>query len=931
MADLEKSVAIIFEGVDQMGAGVDSVTKRIDGIADGVQGATQPLADLTLGIVKFEGALLAAGAAATAFAIKLAGDFDTQFREISTLIDAPAEALQGFRGELLAYGQDSTQSLDQVNAAVYSAISAGADYTDSLDLVRQAEQLAVAGRAELSESNTLLVSTLNAYGESAEEAERYSDILFQTVREGQTTIPELAASLSQVTGIAAAGGVSFEEISAAIAALTAAGAPTSQAITQIRGAISAILKPTADAAGLADELGIEFNAAALETKGLSGVLADAAEATGGSTEQMARLFGSVEALNGVLTLTGAGADKFESALTNIEGSAGATAEAYQKMADDVENGSQRIRNAITTALVGVGTPLLDEFGGIQNAIAEIFQAIGASVEGGQLQGFVDELEGLFQGIETTLREVAANLPEALEAADFSSFFDGINAIKEAVAGLFDGADLTSADGLASVIETLGLGFEALAQYTAGAIEGIGPFLEQLASLTQWFLELDPALFAAAGTIGGVAVALNTASTALLAFNGPLRSLAGSGGLLPKATSAIGGLAGVLTGPAGLAALAGLAATGFVRMGSDLYDTVTGKVDPATQAIIDQNQAIDDGRLVWDVARKEWVAAGEAQETLAGQVERWNDELQDAFIGVARGTDDLADHRRALEEVNGKYTDWETVVDDAWKSSESFRQEQEATADALRDQLATIGPVENAWKQVSAGVFEAGTNIGALEEAYGEVQAKFDQGLITQAQFDEITDYYNQLKSGADTAGKTQQQLADSVLTTEDAILEARKAVLDYELQWEELASNERIKSLELGVQLQTAKLEADTQRIEAAFESINVGIQSTGDTLGSFWSLLGSGDLSRFQELDLEKQIDQEQKYRQQQFDLQKKETEALIENLQARTKALQSGEGLIKIESDGLEPALETIMWQIIEKVQMRANAEGAEFLLGI
>jgi hypothetical protein len=39
----------------------------------------------------------------------------------------------------------------------------------------------------------------------------------------------------------------------------------------------------------------------------------------------------------------------------------------------------------------------------------------------------------------------------------------------------------------------------------------------------------------------------------------------------------------------------------------------------------------------------------------------------------------------------------------------------------------------------------------------------------------------------------------------------------------------------------------------------------------------------------------------------------------------------MIQISSDGLEPALEMIMWEIIEKVQLRANAEGAEFLLGI
>ncbi len=247
MADLEKSVAIIFEGVDQMGSGVDSATKRIDGVAEAVQQASRPLADFTKDVFAFEGALLAAGAAVTGFAIKLAGDFDSQFREISTLIDAPTESLAGFRQEILDYSGDSTQALDTINSALYNAISAGVDYTDSLDVVAQAERAAVAGKAELDQSLTVLVSSLNAYGAGMDEAEHFSDLLFQTVKNGVTTLPELGGSLSQVTGLAATAGVSFEELLAAVATLTATGSSTSSAITQIRGAISTLLKPTKEA------------------------------------------------------------------------------------------------------------------------------------------------------------------------------------------------------------------------------------------------------------------------------------------------------------------------------------------------------------------------------------------------------------------------------------------------------------------------------------------------------------------------------------------------------------------------------------------------------------------------------------------------------------------------------------------------------------
>ena len=94
---------------------------------------------------------------------------------------------------------------------------------------------------------------------------------------------------------------------------------------------------------------------------------------------------------------------------------------------------------------------------------------------------------------------------------------------------------------------------------------------------------------------------------------------------------------------------------------------------------------------------------------------------------------------------------------------------------------------------------------------------------------------------------------------------------------------------------------------------------------------LGSGDLDFSDRWAARDAIDQQLEIQQQAADQQSKLIDAQVQNLKARTQAMQSGDGLIKISSDGLEPALEMIMWQVLEKVQMRANAEGAEFLLGL
>jgi hypothetical protein len=67
------------------------------------------------------------------------------------------------------------------------------------------------------------------------------------------------------------------------------------------------------------------------------------------------------------------------------------------------------------------------------------------------------------------------------------------------------------------------------------------------------------------------------------------------------------------------------------------------------------------------------------------------------------------------------------------------------------------------------------------------------------------------------------------------------------------------------------------------------------------------------------------------QAELQAKLIKEQIKMMQARRDAMEQGDGLIQIDAQGLEPELEAFMWKILEKIQVRANEESSEFLLGI
>ena len=117
---------------------------------------------------------------------------------------------------------------------------------------------------------------------------------------------------------------------------------------------------------------------------------------------------------------------------------------------------------------------------------------------------------------------------------------------------------------------------------------------------------------------------------------------------------------------------------------------------------------------------------------------------------------------------------------------------------------------------------------------------------------------------------------------------------------------------------------------EGIFDELSTHIDETGDEIDQFFQD-NPAQLSQLEGDEWAQAIKDDMEKKQADFDLQKKLIDHQLELLETKERALNNGEGLIKIDSTGLEPQLEMIMWQILQKVQMRANEESAAFLLGI
>lgn len=290
-------------------------------------------------------------------AVRIARDFNAAMAETATVTSASAEELRGLESTARSMAREFGTSATEQVRGFYEALSAGAEtIEDAQKIVASANKLAVGGATSVEVGVDVLTTALNAYSREGLTAADATDSMFVAIQKGKTRAEELASSLGQVVPIASSVGVSFDEVNAAIAALTLQGQGTAQAVTGVRAAISSVLSPSEQARDLAEQLGLEFDVQALKAKGLSGFLQDVATKTGGSQEAMARLFGSVEALNAVIALTGGGAEAFADILEEMERKTGATDAAFQEVADGLE-----FRLNKQLALVGDGLLVVGNF------------------------------------------------------------------------------------------------------------------------------------------------------------------------------------------------------------------------------------------------------------------------------------------------------------------------------------------------------------------------------------------------------------------------------------------------------------------------------------------------------------------------------------------------------------------------------------------
>jgi TP901 family phage tail tape measure protein len=385
-------LGVVLEAKDMASGAIDhfgASLKRAHGLSkEAAAGITSDLKSLALG-----GTIMAAGIGglvALGPALDESNAFGKSIKLVATEVDAATFSQSAMKRETRDLAGTFGILPVAEAKALYKAVALGAnDAAKSTALMTATNELAVAGDADLSVTMDALGGSLNAYHLQAGDASMVSDAFFTAMKNGNTTVGDLAASVGRVGAGAHEMGITVQETLGAISVMTNKGIQASEAVSYLHGALANIVHPAKEARSEAARLGIQFNAEAVRSKGFVGFLRSITENSKFSKDSINKLFHSVEGSQAMAMLAG-DMKAVDDVMVEMKNSTGATAKGFALMSDGAGFQIKRFEALKATALGLIGealSPIQGAFYKVVNTALDGFNKLSPSTQAFIVKGF----------------------------------------------------------------------------------------------------------------------------------------------------------------------------------------------------------------------------------------------------------------------------------------------------------------------------------------------------------------------------------------------------------------------------------------------------------------------------------------------------------------------------------------------------------------
>lgn len=321
--------------------------------------------------------------------IKMSADYDSVTTRLVTSAGEQLSALNTVKQGMLTMAGQVGVSAQDLAKAMYYVESAGYHAGDGLKVLQAAAQGAKAEGADTTQVAKALTDVLVDYHLPATAAATVTSQMIAAVANGKTSLQDFSAAFASIIPVAAASGISFQDVGSALAEMTNHGFTAQRASQNLAQALRSLQHPTKPMLAAFAEFGVSTKELTAKLDGPNGLtdamqyVAKAAMKAGpeGTTQFKAALqslMGTAAGSNAAIATTG---ENFAATAHTIQAMSHATADAQgnvkgfaeiqgtlnQRMAEAKAAG-QSLMITLGNMLMPVLTHLATLFAGAANAV-----------------------------------------------------------------------------------------------------------------------------------------------------------------------------------------------------------------------------------------------------------------------------------------------------------------------------------------------------------------------------------------------------------------------------------------------------------------------------------------------------------------------------------------------------------------------------------
>ena len=347
------------------------------------------------------GAIAVSTAATTAFFNKLDGvrqqfqAFEEELMNAQSIFQANQDTLFGLSDQIVDFGNQYGISMQDASQGLYTLASAGLDANQSMDVLNNTLKLSMAVQGDHETIAKLTTQTIFGFGLEMSDSAELTDKFAHSINKSLIEYQDLASAVKFAMPFFVSTGQSIDQLLGSLEILTNRALEAGIAGRGLRQALAEFAQHAEDNTAAFRKMGVEITNADGSFKQLTEIAKQFQQAMGPAASDVDLMTTLLEDLN----VRGAtafvhlvqNADEFESAVNNLQNSAGAATEMADIQQQSLARSIQLIKNSLATPFlmsdeIGKANGHLNEFSMTLHNITEEFHGMIVVMEDGVATG-----------------------------------------------------------------------------------------------------------------------------------------------------------------------------------------------------------------------------------------------------------------------------------------------------------------------------------------------------------------------------------------------------------------------------------------------------------------------------------------------------------------------------------------------------------------